>query len=50
MDGRYGPYVKWKKVNATIPEDTEPKDVTMEIALRLIDEKQAKKGKRKAKA
>ncbi|MEM7241407.1 MAG: type I DNA topoisomerase [Pseudomonadota bacterium] len=50
MNGRYGPYVKWKKVNATLPDDVEPKDVTPELALRLIEEKQAKKGKRKAKA
>ena len=50
MDGRYGPYVKWKKVNATLPEDVEPKDVTIEMAVRLIDEKQAKKGGRRKKA
>ena len=51
MDGRYGPYVKWEKVNATIPKGTEPADVTMEMALELIAAKAAKKGggrKRKA--
>jgi DNA topoisomerase-1 len=47
MDGRYGPYVKWEKVNATLPKDTEPGDVTMEAALELIAEKQAKGGKKK---
>ena len=26
MPGRYGPYVKWEKVNATIPKGTEPED------------------------
>ncbi len=46
MDGRYGPYVKWGKVNATLPKDTEPKDVTMDMAVQLIAEKAAKSGKK----
>ncbi|MDT0682377.1 type I DNA topoisomerase [Roseicyclus sp. F158] len=51
LDGRYGPYVKWEKVNATIPKGTDPQDVTMEQALEWIAEKAAKKGtKRKAPA
>ncbi len=45
MKGRYGPYVKWEKINATLPKGTEPEDVTMEIAVSLIAEKQAKGGK-----
>ncbi len=45
MDGRYGPYVKWDKVNATLPKGTEPQDVTMDMAVQLIAEKAAKKGK-----
>jgi DNA topoisomerase-1 len=49
MEGKYGPYVKWEKVNATLPKDSEPADVTLEAALELIAEKSAKKGtKRKA--
>ncbi|WP_417719773.1 type I DNA topoisomerase [Salipiger sp.] len=48
MDGRYGPYVKWEKVNATLPKDTEPADLTMEQALALIAEKATKGGKKKA--
>ncbi|CUH97937.1 type I DNA topoisomerase [Leisingera aquaemixtae] len=48
MDGRYGPYVKWEKVNATLPKDVEPKDVTMEMAVELIAEKSSKGGKKKA--
>ncbi|WP_204113877.1 type I DNA topoisomerase [Shimia biformata] len=44
MDGRYGPYVKWQKVNATLPKDVKPEDVTMEMAVQLIAEKAAKKG------
>ncbi len=47
MDGRYGPYVKWAKVNATIPKTMPPGDVTMEVAVQLIAEKSAKKGGRK---
>ena len=51
LDGRYGPYVKWAKVNATLPKDVEPASVTMEMAVELIREKAAKKGKgRKAPA
>ena len=47
MEGKYGPYVKWEKVNATLPKDMEPDAVTMELAVELISEKSAKKGGRK---
>ena len=50
MSGRYGPYVKWEKINATIPKEIPPEDVTMDIALELIEAKQAAKGKGKKKA
>ena len=50
MDGRYGPYVKWEKVNATLPKDVEPADVTMEMAVALIAEKSAKSGAKKKPA
>jgi DNA topoisomerase-1 len=50
MDGRYGPYVKWAKINATLPKELEPADVTMERALELIEAKAATKGKRKKAA
>ena len=50
MDGRYGPYVKWEKVNATLPKGVEPADVTIEMAVELIAEKAAKKGKGRKKA
>ena len=49
MEGKYGPYVKWEKVNATIPKGTEPDAVTMEMAVELIAEKAAKKGTRRKK-
>ena len=50
MPGRYGPYVKWAKINATIPKDVEPEAVTLEQALELIAAKAATKGKAKKPA
>ncbi|MBP0481320.1 type I DNA topoisomerase [Sagittula salina] len=50
MEGRYGPYVKWEKVNATLPKDVEPADLSMEQALALIAEKSKKKPAKKAAA
>ena len=44
MSGRYGPYVKWEKINATLPQDRKPEDVTLEEALELVAAK-ASKGK-----
>ena len=46
MPGRYGPYVKWEKVNATLPKGMEPEAVTLEEALALIAEKAGKSGKK----
>jgi DNA topoisomerase-1 len=46
MSGRYGPYVKWDRVNATLPKDMAPESVTMEQAVALIAEKAAKGGKK----
>ncbi|SFJ72658.1 type I DNA topoisomerase [Celeribacter neptunius] len=50
LDGRYGPYVKWAKVNATLPKEIKPEDVTMEQALDLIAAKATKGGKKKTAA
>jgi DNA topoisomerase I len=47
MEGRYGPYVKWEKVNATLPKDVDPQSLTLEQAVALVDEKAAKGGKGK---
>ncbi|GMG84777.1 type I DNA topoisomerase [Paralimibaculum aggregatum] len=52
MDGRYGPYVKWEKVNATLPKAEDPAALTLERAVEILAEKIAKtpaKGKAKAK-
>jgi DNA topoisomerase-1 len=40
-EGRYGPYAKWEKVNATIPKEIAPEAVTLEQALELIAAKPA---------
>ena len=50
MDGRYGPYVKFGKINATLPKDVAPEDVTMDIAVALIAEKAAKGGNKRPAA
>ena len=42
-EGRYGPYVKWEKVNATIPKETPPEALTLEQALELIAAKRPAK-------
>ncbi|MDQ0453989.1 type I DNA topoisomerase [Rhizobium paknamense] len=48
-DGRYGPYVNWGKVNATLPKGKDPQSVTVEEALALITERAAKEGAGKTK-
>ncbi len=50
MKGRYGPYVKWDKVNATLPKDMEPEAITLEQAIELVNAKAGTKGKKKAPA
>jgi DNA topoisomerase-1 len=50
MDGRYGPYVKWEKINATLPKELDPQAVTLEEAVALVDAKAATKGKKKKAA
>jgi DNA topoisomerase-1 len=43
-DGKYGPYVNFGKVNATLPKGKDPQSVSLEDALALISEKEAKGG------
>src|SRR4051794_3906465 len=54
MAGRYGPYVTDGSTNATLPKGSEPKELTLDDAVRLIDERAAKgppskKGRRTAR-
>ncbi|ESZ76629.1 type I DNA topoisomerase [Mesorhizobium sp. L103C105A0] len=46
-DGKYGPYVNYGKVNATLPKGKDPQSVTVEDAVALIAEKEAKGGGKK---
>ena len=39
MKGQFGPYIKYKTINATIPDDKDPNDITMEEALVYIDKR-----------
>ncbi|MEE2525127.1 type I DNA topoisomerase [Hyphobacterium sp. HN65] len=49
MSGRYGPYIKYKKINATIPRGTDPESIDLETAMKLVAEKEAKGGKKPAR-
>ncbi len=42
LSGRYGPYVKHGKVNATLPKDRAPEEVTLAEAVELIAVRSAK--------
>ncbi|MFD9897948.1 type I DNA topoisomerase [Mesorhizobium sp. NPDC059025] len=43
-DGRYGAYVNFGKINATLPKGKDPQTVTVDEAVALIAEKEAKGG------
>ncbi|RPG95430.1 MAG: type I DNA topoisomerase [Candidatus Pelagibacter sp. TMED263] len=50
MKGQYGPYIKYKSLNATIPEEKDPLEINMEEALILIEKrKEYDKNKKKKK-
>ena len=52
MKGQYGPYIKYKSLNATIPEDKDPSEITMEEAIILIEKRKEydkSRGKKKGK-
>jgi DNA topoisomerase-1 len=49
--GRYGPYVNQGKINATLPKDLKPEDVTLEQAIALLAARaEATGGKKKSPA
>ncbi len=50
MKGQYGPYIKYKSLNATIPEEKDPTELNMEEALILIEKrKEYDKNKKRKK-
>jgi DNA topoisomerase I len=49
-EGRYGPYVKHGKLNATLPKSVSPDQVTLAEAVSLLDERAAKGGGTRGKA
>ncbi len=51
LSGRFGPYIKHGKTNANVPKGVEPADLTLEAAVQLIAEREAKgTGKKPARA
>lgn len=50
MAGRFGPYVKSGKINATLPKGVAPEDLTLEDALPLLAAKAGAAPKKKAPA
>ncbi len=50
MKGQYGPYIKYKSLNATIPEEKDPTELTMEEALILIEKRKEYDKSKKSKA
>ncbi len=49
MKGQYGPYIKYKSLNATIPEEKDPTELTMEEALILIEKRKEYDKNKKSK-
>jgi DNA topoisomerase I len=47
--GRYGPYVSHAGINATVPDDIDPDELTLEQAVELLAAQAAKKKKPRAK-
>ena len=47
MEGRYGPYVKHQKTNASLPKDVDPNELTMDQAVELLAAKAKSKGKKR---
>ena len=50
MKGKFGPYIKYKSLNATIPEEKDPLEITLDDALILIEKrKEYDRNKKKKK-
>ena len=42
MSGRYGDYIKWNKINVTIPKEKSIQSLTLEESIDLIEAKRKK--------
>ena len=49
LSGRYGPYIKHGATNANVPRGADPQSVTLEQAMALLAEREAKGGGGKKK-
>ncbi len=49
LNGRYGPYIAYKKKNYKIPENIEPADLTVETCFKLMELQKVKDENRKAR-
>jgi DNA topoisomerase-1 len=47
LNGKFGPYAKHGKVNATLPKDRDPAETTLEEAVELLAAKSGKGGAKK---
>ncbi|NBB70266.1 MAG: type I DNA topoisomerase, partial [Alphaproteobacteria bacterium] len=48
-DGRFGPYLKWNKLNASLPKGTDPETLEFDAAVEILAQKAAKTGAKPAK-
>ncbi len=44
FDGKYGMYLKWGKINATLPKEMDPDKITLEQAIEVIKARAAQMG------
>jgi len=50
LSGRYGPYIKHGSTNANVPRGSDPQALTLEEAVKLLAEREAKGGGKKKPA
>ena len=50
LSGRYGPYIKHGAINANVPKGSDPLEMTLEEAVKLLAEREAKGGGKKKPA
>ena len=50
MDGKYGMYLKWGKVNATLPEGTDHEKLTLDQAIEIVKARAEQVGVKTKKA